>query len=291
MEAHKSIKSGTKAANSVGRFGLPQSNINFKGLPSAQQIVLNMTQRETTPVAFRIDEVTYSALDLIAKNHGLTLSTFINQLLNSYVEDQAPTKKYVLNNALNIALDKFSKKLSNQTDSQINLNTYGKRELYKLYEYYTGEITPNSKKECEYIAQHFGEFVAARPDNPGCFSISIRPVHKKQATTTDAREWAPEEQHSIAFCDYLLEVPIEKWAVVLSLLLYYEHKLELFYGKNAKKAFANNYESAFGMLKQLVKVINDNSRKKLAPAIARLLQRPTKFDFLTTSVEELEKEY
>lgn len=67
--------------------GLPESkHIEETHWQTPYQIA-SKVKRETVPVAFRIDEVAYANLDLLATHYGITLSSLVNEILNSYIEE------------------------------------------------------------------------------------------------------------------------------------------------------------------------------------------------------------
>ena len=129
--------------------GLPKASNTQADWPTPRQIKLNATKRETVPVAFRIDEVAYTMLNLFADQCNLTTSAFVNELINSYIEQHGhKVEGSVFDSTINLSIERLASKIKRMTIEQAILNYH--QELLRD----TIELLANEKTQKTDISQY-----------------------------------------------------------------------------------------------------------------------------------------
>lgn len=237
--------------------------------PTPQQIKLNATKRETVPVAFRIDEIAYTMLNLFADQCELTTSAFVNELINSYIEQHGcKVEGSVFDSTINLSIDRMASKIKKMRIEQVILN-YHQDLLRSAIEISTGEKLP--KTDISFCKpETFQKILKANLSK--CLqtvfldcSIDIDLI--KKASYLDLREESPEIKNIYCFADHSICMPLEKWIYIQPILMLHDTKCEQFLTSDQYEEICKetNYD-------EIVKIINKYDGSELVETIAEKLK-------------------
>jgi len=188
--------------------GLPESNHLAKtDWPEIHRLVTR--KRETVPVAFRIDEVAYASLDIIAKQCDISMSTLVNEILNSYIT-------------------------ANQ-NSISPLYSLTDRVLELYLERLNAKLLKMDKKKLEELARDLTdiEFTSGNGINYGYepslgqATFGYRP-NIEEADDVQFTEFEHCDAGSFCPGDHFIAVPEKKWPIVGTIVASYESKVHQF---------------------------------------------------------------
>lgn len=247
--------------------GLPKADKVKAEWPTPRQIKLNVTKRETVPVAFRIDEVAYTMLNLFANQCELTTSAFVNELINSYIEQhQHEVDGSVFHSTINLSIDRLASKLkkmsieqamSNYNDLHDTIELITNRKLPKTDNHFNSPETLREILEAghfQYLQTHF-------------FNCCIDVGLNEKASIVDLREEDPNNISQFGFQDFEMDIPYKKWIFVEPLLSLCHEKCEQFLEKYEYTDICNDME-----YDEIVEIINDFDGPELIEKLTEKLK-------------------
>ena len=209
--------------------GLPKAKNIRASWPSLQKIQLNATRRETIPVAFRIDEVAYTMLCLFAEQCNLTTSAFVNEMINSYIEqNQQQVQGLVYESAINLSVERVASRVKKMQVEQVIINYHqdSLRDTIQslLHETIKKKDTSFCRLEVirEILDSGNGEYLCS--GFLDCF-ISVTLANK---ASVSSQEGPQESWNSTAFCKFALNIPYKKWVYIEPILMHYGAKCRQF---------------------------------------------------------------
>lgn len=272
----------SKEENKTGAYGLHDHDLGLPVNPEFKNIkwpttvqLASRVKRETIPTSFRIDEVAFATLDLMAKQHGLSLSNLINELFNSYIQQnrEEASDSEIFGHALDLYMERFATRLAKLSDMEIVKN-YHKDAVNAWYSI-NGQTFPSNELEQGQVYDRFYEHFVTHHDaqvcgyiQKRCFSIFFEICDDNHpSSVVSTAGWTPEELNAVAFDDYILTIPLSKWVYATTILQeYYAKSTQLFGDK------ANILSNEFGELQKIVDVINDSAGQTLINNLVQALR-------------------
>lgn len=210
--------------------GLPKPTKVQANWPTPEQIKLNATKRDTVPVAFRMDEVAYAMLNLFAEQCDLTTSAFLNELINSYIEqNRHNVAGSVFYSAINLSVERVASKIKKMSVEQAILNYHQDALRYAIEMLLSIKLDKNDTGFCNLGEMkkilEAGHYMYLRSSFLDC---CIDLTLKDEAVLSDYREASPEELNTVNFNSFALDIPYRKWVYVEPILGQYSTKCEQF---------------------------------------------------------------
>ncbi len=262
-------------SKSLGLSMTKQLNIQW---PSSEQIATR-TKRETFPLTFRIDEIAYASLDLLAKQYQISLSNFVNELINSFLEqNRQDIDGYVLNRVINFHMERVSAKLMRLSEVDIVKN-FHLDEVKAVLSAANSEMPDDSKNQ-EVLMKDFFHNVESHGYAVLCdfgfFDADVRLVSDKyMASLVDKTSWTDEEKNEIrAWNDYSLNIPASKWNTAAAILCEFQRKVRQLCGKQWSNIALNDEKQT---LTEIVAVINNYTGAELITKLTQSLRLPEHF--------------
>ena len=225
--------------------GIPKKSPITK-LPRNKAICGN-AKRESVTLSTRINEITYAALDLMARQNGVSLSSFMNDLLNYYVNQEYSEGEIsgsVFYHALALYLDRLAFKLSKMSARELE-GKYGYPEDPFLYGVYATHGTYNTI------------FLSSEDTN-----------NSKEASYENTSAWTPDKQNAVSFAQHVLDIPEEKYPYVVAVLQNYVQKKQDIFAH--RKAEENDFTET--SLRKIVDIINSSKKKDLVGNLVTYLK-------------------
>ena len=249
--------------------GLPKANNIQADWPTPRQIKLNATKRETVPVAFRIDEVAFTMLNLFAEQCDLTTSAFVNELINSYIrQHEHEVEGSVFNSTINLSIERLASKMKKMSIEQAILN-YHQELLRNTIELLANEKIPKgdiSFCKLDTFKQIF-EAYDFRYLQTYFLNCAIDIDLGEEASVTDLRKESPEARNDFGFADFSMWIPLKKWVFVQPLLALYDTKCEQFLTNYKYTEIRNNTN-----YDEIVEIINKFDGSELVEELADKLK-------------------
>ena len=276
-----------------------QNNYNQENIkaPNISGVMQRLNKRETIPVAFRIDELTYAALDLFAKAQQVTVSALENAINDAFVAEHVVKEYSNFNdeqcrrNALNLYLERNATKLAKMSEAEL-IEEYQSDFVEMLYRDMKMPLPPKTQRQeiyrtfmTEILPKRRLAYVEGMHD---FFDVRVF-VNFMEDSWLDNHEYErarmleddkmDEYDESV---DFELFVAIDKWPVVMALLSDYERKFEQLFGRDAKHGViyhtGGTTEEDFDDVQNLeviAKIIDKYSGKELVNELTNILKMPT----------------
>lgn len=256
--------------------GLPLNrSLNVKW-PSPNQIAA-ASKRDSYPLTFRIDEVAYACLDLLSKQCDMSMNSFVNELINSYInQNRASIDGLIFNRALNAYMERLVAKLLRLSDSEI-VRDFHLPIVKEVFRFNKMEFPKDKAAQNAYFKTFYQDMLNTGNDRLINLLISSSDLYlrlvpnDRKSQVYDMRRCTPDEQNSVGFADYALTVPLTKWVAVSTLLSEYSQKVrQLFNNKNLLSGRD---------LTKIADIINQYDGADLITKLAAALKLPEQFNF------------
>lgn len=240
--------------------GLPESkHLGKTDWPSIYQLT-NKNKRETIPVAFRIDEVAFASLDLLAEKCDISISALVNEILNSYIaanQDSIDPANNLTDRVLELSLERLMSKMLRMDKKRLEEFAHDLTDV---------EFTSGSGINYGHSPSLGKATFVYRPD-------------VKEAWVECFTEFTDCSDGQFNPGDYYVAVPGEKWPIVGSIIASYGPKVAQFRNIN-ESGNSFRYDS-------IEKIINENDGRNL---IIRLISELRAYSHIRPSLRKDKKD-
>lgn len=195
-------------------------------------------KRDTYPLTFRIDEIAYASLGLLAKQCGMSINNFVNELINSYInQNQNLIEGAVFTSALNSYLDRLYLKLDRMSDAEI-IRAFRLPDVKMTLKSRRIEFPRDPQKQDLFLENFYRNMLDAGYGGTPFVDIMLLSDNvylqlvpdNHEAALLNTKDWTSTELNSVSFADYVLTIPLSKWVLVSTILFEYSHKAYQFTG-------------------------------------------------------------